>query len=49
MPMPMPTWGFTGTALVSLFPHYCPLQRPHHKPCPRHIPEGVVGLESVNY
>lgn len=45
----MPTWetpSFMGTALVSLFPHYCPLQRPQNKSCPRHAPKGVVSLES---
>lgn len=45
----MPTWEtpwFMGTALVSLFPHYCPLQRPQNKSCPRQVPKGVVGLES---
>lgn len=42
----MPRWETlysVGVTLVSLFPHYCLLQRLRS---PRHVPKGVIGLEA---
>lgn len=34
------------TVLLSLFPHYCPLQRAGNESCPRHVPRGAVGFQA---